>query len=421
MKKILILSLFAGFISCSHYKSSQTLSSIHICDKNGINETISNKNRLKSFECIDFMQPQPYEKVVRIYKKPTDEKPISIITTYHSNGFIHEMLEAKSTRANGTFKSFFSNGQLHMQAHVIEGLADLSEEAKLTWVFDDEAKVYHENGTCIAEIPYKKGKLEGEAKYYHSNGLIQKIIPYNQDQKEGELKLFNIKGEWIGSEHYHQDQRQGLSSYRDESGISYEETYDEGLLIKGLYYDANHALISSIESGFGFKPTFNQGKLVKKEQYKNGQAEGKVYLYSSLGTLTNEYILKDGQKNGVEVVYYPQTKPNQDPIKKLSIDWVKDEIQGKVITWYSNGNKESEREFSHNKKQGFAFAWYKDGNIMLVEEYEDERLVKGKYFKKAEKTPSSQVLSGNGLAMLFDEEGHFLKKVMYKNGIISEE
>ncbi len=45
------------------YIPSTTLSSINIIDRNGISETVSSKDRLKKYEEVDWLAPQPYEKV----------------------------------------------------------------------------------------------------------------------------------------------------------------------------------------------------------------------------------------------------------------------------------------------------------------------------------------------------------------------
>ena len=87
-----------------------------------------------------------------------------------------------------------------------------------------------------------------------------------------------------------------------------------------------------------------------------------------------------------------------------------------VKTWYEDGAVESQKEMSHNKKQGLSFAWYPDGSLMLMEEYDHDRLMKGSYFKKGDKQVTSQIENGKGVATLFDAGGHFLQKISYESG-----
>jgi antitoxin component YwqK of YwqJK toxin-antitoxin module len=77
---------------------------------------------------------------------------------------------------------------------------------------------------------------------------------------------------------------------------------------------------------------------------------------------------------------------------------------------------ESQREINNNKKQGSSFAWYKNGNLMLVEEYENDLLIKGSYYKRGDNKAVSKVESGKGVASLYTSEGIFFKKVSYEKG-----
>ena len=43
-------------------------------------------------------------------------------------------------------------------------------------------------------------------------------------------------------------------------------------------------------------------------------------------------------------------------------------------------------------------------------------LISGKYYKKNSQTPISEIIDGNGVATLYDEEGIFLHKIPYQNG-----
>lgn len=413
------VSLMA-LVGCAHRQTQPTLSSIQIYDKNGMNEAISIPSRLKSYENKNFLEPQPYQKVVRVYRIKGEETPKAKITSYHPNGHICEYLETRNGRAYGTYKRYFDNGLLNMQATVMEGLGDLSEEAKITWLFDEMAFVYDELGNKVAEIPYSKGKLQGIAKYYYPTGKIKKTILYKDDQKHGISQEFDEQDKLVGESSFYEDKKNGRS-YFNHKEYKIEEFYKDDLLINAQYLDQKGNVISSIEGGFGQKTHFEDGVIKKLESFENGKPKGLVTLYYSNGNRKNTYYIKNGQKNGKETIYYPQLFSSNDEKVKLCIDWVSDEIQGRVITWYDNERKESEREYAHNSKHGMSFAWYKDGNVMLVEEYENDKLIKGKYFKRGETAPVSQVIKGAGLATIFDEDGHFVKKVKYKDGIVLEE
>ena len=124
------------------------------------------------------------------------------------------------------------------------------------------------------------------------------------------------------------------------------------------------------------------------------------------------YEIKDDKKHGMEWEYFPGTSQ-----PKICLSWEDDKIEGQVKTWYENGQQESQREIHDNKKQGLGFAWYKNGDLMLSEEYEQDKLIQGSYYKRGDKTPLSKIESGKGSATLHSGEGIFLKKISYDKGI----
>ena len=96
--------------------------------------------------------------------------------------------------------------------------------------------------------------------------------------------------------------------------------------------------------------------------------------------------------------------------------WVEGRIQGLVKTWYPNGTSESQREMSRNAKNGLLTAWYFDGSVMMIEQYDRDKLLKGEYFERGEKIPVSQVMNGKGIATIHDSKGTFLRRITYNNG-----
>ena len=53
---------------------------------------------------------------------------------------------------------------------------------------------------------------------------------------------------------------------------------------------------------------------------------------------------------------------------------------------------------------------------MFIEEYEEGLLVKGAYYKKNQNDPVSTVINGNGTAYIYNEDGIFMKKILYVKG-----
>ncbi len=414
----LLLLAIVLFSSCQRRPPDQSdqIVSMQLIDRNGFTETISIKDRLTPFQSIDFLSPQPYQKVLRIYGKTPQGKSLSKISSYHSNGHIWQLLEVVDGRAHGAYQEWYPNGQQKIHANVIEGLADIHDLAQNSWVFHEKSQVWDEQGNTIAQIHYDKGLLHGLSTYYHPNGQISQIIPYDQGNIHGETLRFNEKGHILETIPFVQGKNHGAASGNwSESARAYDEIYDKGLLLSGIYFDPQGEKSGKIVDGNGFKPLFQNGKLASTIEYQKGLQQGLVEEYFPNGELRCSYQILDDKKQGEEWEYYP-TSTKARPKPKLNLHWHEDQIEGQVKTWYENGTLESQREMHQQKKQGLSFAWYKNGDIMMVEDYANDLLIKGSYFKKGDKKPVSKIEDGKGLATLFTNEGIFWKKIIYEKG-----
>lgn len=421
MKKFsLSVGVFCTLLSCSSspVTKQQTLTHVQLIDRNGVNETISQKDRLDAYKKVNFLDPQPYEKVVRVFKRDEEGKVSSQLTTYHNNGGIFQYLEVVSGRANGFYKEWHENGRLRIVCHVIEGIGDLSPDAQTSWVFDGESRVWDQKGDLIAELFYEKGKLEREALYYHSNGRLAKTIPYKNDLIHGEKRVYDFDGNYVGGTWYAEGLKDGRSFFLgDKNSGKREEVFEKGLLIKGDYFDFFNNLTHRVEEGAGIRPFYEDGFLSLEQEYINGKPEGIVKTYRKNGDLESSYQIIDDQKQGEELHYYERKGSIKEKSLMLQINWRDDEVHGTVRTWYPSGKIESEKEMIANMKQGKYIAWYEEGSLMMIEEYEKDVLLSGKYFKKGEEIPVSRVTLGTGVATIFDARGNFLRKTEYQKGL----
>ena len=123
----LTIGLLISLTGCgSQTKGSQErMTSIQIVDRNGFKETISSIDRLASYEKTNFLAPQPYDKVVRMFARNENGKTPAKLTTYHENSEPWQYLEVMNGRASGIYREWHSNGILRLDVRVIEGLGDL--------------------------------------------------------------------------------------------------------------------------------------------------------------------------------------------------------------------------------------------------------------------------------------------------------
>lgn len=417
--RYLCISILLLSASCQHTSLSDPLVAIQIQDRNGLTETISAPERLENYEGVDFFTSQPYKKILRIYR--TKGKSHSKITTYHPNGSIWQYLEAEELRAHGAYREWYANGQLKIEAILVGGTADVAQGAQRDWLFDGVSRVWNEQGGLIAQIPYKQGALEGISLYYTATGSIEKQIPYHNNTLEGVAVEYYPNGKIRAKTSYLLGEKQGSSfGYFQNDQISWEEEYTDNLLLKGSYYNAKGELLSKVDSGSGFRALFEGESLSLLVQIQQGFAEGGVKQFTNKGELQASYHVKNGKKIGEEVVYFlsqEREDNNKTPhLLKYTVNWEDNAIHGSVKTWYNNGQLQSQRDYCRNKRSGPSLAWYRDGSLMLIEEYEEEKLMKGQYYKKNAMDAVSSVLNGSGIATLYDEFGIYLRKIPYVKG-----
>ena len=301
-KSCLIFVITLAVFSCTtsrHGRMEPQLTSINIIDRNGLSETINNPERLEQYECVDFLQPQPYQKILRIYRRDCQGNIPAYMTSYHANGYAKQYLEVVNSRACGAYKEWHPNGKLKIEAQVIEGAADLVEGTEKTWMFDGCCQVWDEKGNLEASIPYVKGQLEGPSIYYHRNGTVWKSIPYQKNKVEGKIEIYCEDGSLLQSSHYCNGLKEGETCrYWNPDCLAAEEKYCEGLLSFGRYYDREGNCVASIDEGNGTRAIFNKEGVREIQEYHYGQLEGKVQVFDRYGRIGNLYHVKNGCKHG---------------------------------------------------------------------------------------------------------------------------
>jgi antitoxin component YwqK of YwqJK toxin-antitoxin module len=419
MRKMILFIHLAILCSCASRMpsdKSDSLVSMQIIDRNGFTETISNKERLSNYKSVDFSTAQPYQKVLRVFGRNSAGQSSSKITSYHDNGHLWQYLEVVDGRAHGIYREWFPNGRIKIESYLIEGMADIHDLAQTTWIFEGISKVWNDQGDLIAEFIYERGLLHNPTKYFFPNGRLQKIIPYHQGEIHGMFQVFDENGNLLEETPYIHGEKEGAATaFWTPGHLLSQEFFEHGRLINASYYDPEGKCVAEIKDGLGEQAQFKDNQPYSLIHFSRGIPEGEVQSFYPNGALKYSYIVKDGKKNGEEWEYYPSEK-GQQTIPKLWLNWNDDQIQGQVKTWYSNGQIESQREFNGNKKHGVCFAWYKNGDLMLVEEYENDLLIKASYYKKSDKKIVSKIEAGKGIATLYTSDGIFLRKVTYEKG-----
>lgn len=400
------------------------LSSISFVDRDGFSTTVKSEARLQYYCNVDYLSPQPYEKVIRIYNKDCSGNSYAYVTTYHSNGLARQYLEIRNAGAFGDYIEWHQNGQMRLKCNVIGGSPDITAEAQQTWKYDGLAEVWDDSGKLVATFNYEKGSLEGEGLRFYPNGEPYIRTPYCRDKIHGTEEMYYSDGTPLASAEWVSGNLQGHAiRYWPNGETASQEEFDGLKLLEGYYFNPDGTLASEVVAGTGFRAVFDRNKIKELHEYRKGLEEGEVKVFDDRGHLVSTYHIKEGQKHGDEVIFFV-AEIGVDPLDEskrsphLLIGWHEGKIHGITRTWYPDGGIESQREMANNRRNGIATAWYRNGSVMLMEEYENDKLKKGEYFKKGDFRPETRVSEGNGIATLYDGEGQFLRRINYYHGIV---
>lgn len=411
---ILCFLSFQPFVFCAGTYEKLVLTGINIIDRNGLSETIGSKEKLRYYSKVDFLSPQPYQKVMRMYNNSKGDH-VACLTTYHANGQLKQYLECVNNRANGRYREWHSNGKLKIHGTVIGGIADLHPSAEASWLFDGKTFAYNDEGNLEACIHYVMGVLEGTSFYYHPNGNVWKSCSYHKNLPDGDFLIFTSDNQLLKKQTYQQGVLHG-SSFRyaahASSVLLSEEKYNQGTLISGVYFcPESHTKISEVIHGHGTQIVYGPQSIIEKRSITKGKIT-EVTCFDPEGQhIIQTYALFQGMKHGEEYFFYPDTgKP------KIMLTWYQGVLQGTVKTWYPSGGLESCKELVNNRKSGLLTVYYPEGQIMATEEYDNELLIKGEYFRLGDRLPYSKVDRGCGTAIFFTSTGIVSKKIPYQDG-----
>lgn len=404
--------VFYGFAGCMRpsHESTAALTQVNLLDQNGFSEVITSKEKLKPLGTMDFVGAlQPYQKVSRLFKGPNGVIQ-GILTSYYPNGHIRQYLEIEGARAFGAYREWHENGRKKIEAQVVGGKADLDSHSECSWLFDGISSAWDHHGQLQAQISYKKGVLAGLSSYYFPSGNLSSLERFEDGARHGKCLTFFETGALFKEVSYERGERDGQAQAFLPSGHRVAvEMWTRGRLEEGIYFSHSGEKIGSVKDGSG-KAVY----LEPNGDYESWEFQaGRPFLIKYYGVdnlLKRSCTLSQGVRHGTEQLFYP------DGSLAVEMHWAYGKIEGEQKSWYANSQLESLRLMENNKRAGLSTAWYENGQIMLVEEYETDRLVEGKYFRSGENIPVSQVKAGTGTATLFDGKGVLLKRVRYEGG-----
>ena len=256
---------------------------------------------------------------------------------YHENGRIKMQGITNAGKRHGEWKHYDAKGKLLTIS--IYDFGDIMSQENPGAI--GNITEYHENGRVKAEGMTNNNKRDGVWKFYDSRGVHTKTVTYSNGETLKTISMIEESGPKLregAAVTYHDNGRikeTGKYSKGRKNG-EWKEFNTRGKLLKIKIYD--HGKVLSEQSPHKIKPFLSyhdNGRIKEKGVMKSGQREGEWLLYSKrgklirtthyldgeiidksssglIGPITNYYdngtikeegIMNDGQRDGVWKIY----------------------------------------------------------------------------------------------------------------------
>jgi uncharacterized protein len=253
------------------------------------------------------------------------------------------------TNGKGTYKLLHFNGKTRMEGMYLNG------------EYEGTYKGYYFNGSPFYVKTYKKGLLDGSYTEYHPNG--KKIVEgqYKMDQREGKWMFYTEEGWKWKEENFVNDKLTGtVYHYYPDGGVEREFEYrdnvrngitkrysEDGQLVSVFHYR------NDVVTGYSYNG--KNGQLVPVIALPGGN--GKVQTFFSNGNKSSEMQFEAGQLVGEMLVYHSNGKPYYRSPEQYS------STEGTIREYYMNGNIKKELPCADDNQHGAYKEYYESGQV----------------------------------------------------------
>ncbi|KKM64188.1 hypothetical protein LCGC14_1503940, partial [marine sediment metagenome] len=136
--------------------------------------------------------------------------------------------------------------------------------------------------------------------------------------------------------------------------------------------------------------------------------DGTSFVYNEKGTLISKFYYEKGTLQNDALYYF-----SNGQIKKI-VPYVDDEITGELRQYTKDGEILLKTTYKNGIKHGSNIGFFSKENIAFIEEYENNLLLNGQYFKKS-RIKMATIKNGDGEKAIFKNQ-KIKKLIEYKNG-----
>lgn len=131
------------------------------------------------------------------------------------------------------------------------------------------------------------------------------------------------------------------------------------------------------------------------------------------GLLKELIQLKDGKLDGLSMLWYKNER------KERQVNWKVGKREGLRTEWHRNGQKRTQEKYKDGKLDGLATIWYDNGQKKGEGRNVAGKLASAMAWKpNGEKCPFTNVKDGNGVVVLYDDDGREKERFTFKEGEI---
>ncbi|MEL7431604.1 MAG: hypothetical protein AAGI90_03630 [Chlamydiota bacterium] len=256
------------------------------------------------------------------------------------------------------------NDQVVSQKYIHKYGFELDKEEWAQRDQDGRIEQYLDSGIKVVKS-YREGYLHGITSYtYPYSATVEKTLVYD----EGELvkeTIHDRKGMPIQQKNYLSEEEKMITYWSELGSPLRVETYQQGLLNEGLYYNAANELEGKVENGTGVRykrmrdgtligmDDIQEGALVKRISY---HPNGKEHIISYF----QDYLLQ-----GKQEIYTPEGN------LYMVNEWDDGLLHGKKLA-YRDGRLIIATNYRYGKKEGIETRFDAYGKLLSEVAYQDD-------------------------------------------------
>ena len=157
---------------------------------------------------------------------------------------------------------------------------------------------------------------------------------------------------------------------------------------------------------------YRNGQKRREVNFKDGKQDGLWTWWNENGQKEEEENWKDGMEDGL------WTKWHWNGQKYKEVTYKDGKKDGLETWWYWNGQKSSEGNYKDAKQDGLETHWYENGQYLKEQRnWKDGKLMSIVAWKPdGEKCPETNVKDGNGVLVVYEEDGTEKARATFKDG-----